>query len=108
MFTYDLKLDSLAIQLDGSDFLLPLSDLMLLVGRTAIGAIRRLTYEVDTNGRDIGFGICVVGESKQQARLSDSGVTDEQELEQVIVSGGCWSDGFVGGVLRNGSACDRF
>jgi len=45
------------------------------------------TYEVDTNGGNVGFGICIVGEPQEQARLSDTGVTDEEELEKIIVSG---------------------
>jgi hypothetical protein len=44
------------------------------------------TYEVDTNGRDVGLGVCVIGESQQQARLSNTRVTDKQKLEEVVVS----------------------
>ena len=43
-------------------------------------------YEVDTDGRDVGLGVCVVGESQEQAGLSNTGVTDEEELEEVVVS----------------------
>lgn len=46
----------------------------------------REAYEVDTDGRDVGLGICVVGESQEQARLSNTGVTDEEKLEEVVVS----------------------
>ena len=46
-----------------------------------------MTYEVDTNGRDVGLGVCVIGKSQQQARLSDARVSNKQELEEVIVSG---------------------
>lgn len=46
----------------------------------------RKSYEVDTNGRDVGLCVGVVGETKEQARLSDTGVTDEEELEEIIVS----------------------
>jgi len=45
------------------------------------------TYKVDTNGGDIGLGVGIVSESQKQARLSDTGVTDEEELEEVVVSG---------------------
>jgi hypothetical protein len=45
------------------------------------------TYEVDADGGDVGLGVGVVGESQQQARLADTGVTDEQQLEEVVVSG---------------------
>lgn len=46
-----------------------------------------MTYEVDADGRDVGLGVGVVGEPQQQTRLSDTGVTDEEELEEIIVSG---------------------
>jgi hypothetical protein len=44
-------------------------------------------YEVDTDCGDVRLGVGVVGETQQQARLSNTGVTDEEELEEVIVSG---------------------
>ncbi len=46
----------------------------------------RATYKVDTDGGDVGFRVGVVGETQQQARLSYTGVTDEEELEEVVVS----------------------
>jgi hypothetical protein len=46
----------------------------------------RSTYEINTDGRDVAFGIGVIGESEQQARLSNTGVSDEEELEEIIVS----------------------
>jgi len=56
----------------------------------AIPSLRRGTapYEVDTDSGDVGFGIGVVGEAKEQAGLADTGVTDEQQLEEVVVSVG--------------------
>jgi hypothetical protein len=47
------------------------------------------TYEVDSDGGDVGLGIGVVGESQEQARLSNTGVTDEEELEEIVVSECC-------------------
>ena len=44
------------------------------------------TYEIDANGGDVGLGVGIIGESQQQAGLSDAGVTNKQELEEVIVS----------------------
>lgn len=44
------------------------------------------THKVDANRRDVGLGVCVVGEPKQQARLADTGVADEQQLEEIVVS----------------------
>lgn len=43
------------------------------------------TYKVDTDRRDVGLGVCVVGETEQQTRLSDTGISDQEELEQVVV-----------------------
>lgn len=60
--TYDLQLHGLAIELDRSDL------------------------EVDADGGDVALGVGVVGESQEQAGLSDAGVTDEEELEEVVVS----------------------
>jgi hypothetical protein len=48
------------------------------------------TYEVDADRGDVGLCVGVVGEPQQQARLADTGVTDEQQLEKVVVSG-TWS-----------------
>ena len=45
-----------------------------------------LTYEVDTDGGDVGLCVGVVGESQKKARLSNTGVTDEEKLEEIIVS----------------------
>jgi hypothetical protein len=44
------------------------------------------TYEVNTDCRDVAFGVGIIGKTKQQARLSNTGVTDEEQLEKVIVS----------------------
>ena len=61
----NLELDGLAVELDGADL------------------------EVDPDGGDVRLGVGVVGKSEEEARLSDAGISDEQELEQVIaVEGG--------------------
>lgn len=44
------------------------------------------TYEVNADCRDVAFGVGIIGKTKQQARLSNTGVTDEEQLEKVIVS----------------------
>lgn len=77
--TYDLELHSLAIELNGADFLESVSNMS-----NSVPVL--ITYKVNTNGRDVGLGVRVIGETKQQARLSDAGISDQQELEQVIVS----------------------
>lgn len=45
-----------------------------------------LTHKVDTDCRDVALCVCIVCETEEQARLSDTRVTDEEELEEVIVS----------------------
>lgn len=44
-------------------------------------------YEVNADRGDVGLGVGVVGEPQEQARLSDTGVSDEEELEEIVVSG---------------------
>jgi hypothetical protein len=44
------------------------------------------THKIHTDRRNITLRICVVGESKKQARFSHSRVSDKEELEKVIVS----------------------
>lgn len=60
--THDLELDGLALEVNGTDL------------------------EVDTDSRDVALGVGVVGESKEQAGLADTRVTDEEELERMRVS----------------------
>ena len=33
---------------------------------------RRSTYEINSNGRDVGLGVGIIGESQKQAGLSDA------------------------------------
>lgn len=47
---------------------------------------RHPTYEVNTDGGNVALGVSVVCESKQQTRLSDTGITDQEELEEIVVS----------------------
>lgn len=54
-------LDDLAIQLDSANL------------------------EVDTNGRDVAVSVRIVGETKQQARLADTGIADQQKLKSQTV-----------------------
>ena len=60
------------------------------------------TYKVNTDSGNIALCVCIVGKTKEQARLSDTGVTDEEELEEVVVSG-C----IVSRVLWGGGGGDR-
>lgn len=52
----------------------------------------------DADRGDVRLGVGVVGEPKEETRLSDTGVTDEEELEEVVVFGG--GHGRVAGELR--------
>lgn len=56
MDTHDLKLNSLALEVDGADL------------------------KVDTNGRNVALSVGVVGETKEKTRLADTRVTNEKEL----------------------------
>lgn len=47
-----------------------------------------MTHEIDTDSRDIGLGVGVIGESQEQTRLSNAGISDEEELEEIVVSEG--------------------
>lgn len=44
------------------------------------------TYKVNTDGGDVRFSVGIIGKSKQQARLAYTGVTDEKQLEEIVVS----------------------
>lgn len=43
-------------------------------------------YKVDADCGNVGLGVGVIGKSQEQTRLSNTGVTDEEQLEEVIVS----------------------
>ena len=46
-----------------------------------------LLTKIYTNGGYIALRVRVVGETKQQAGLADTRVTDQEQLEQVIATG---------------------
>lgn len=46
-----------------------------------------MPYEVHPNRRDVALRVRVVRKPQQQAGLAHARVSDEQELEKVIVSG---------------------
>jgi len=58
----NLKFDRLPVQFDGADF------------------------EVNTDRRDVGLGVGVVGKPEKQTGLSDTGISDEEELEEVVAA----------------------
>ena len=47
------------------------------------------TYEINTNGTNVRLGVSVIREPEKQARLSDSGVSDQEEFEQVVAEREC-------------------
>lgn len=53
---------------------------------TSEGRKEGVTYKIHTNRGDVAFRVGIVGESKKQARLSNTGVSNKQELEEVVVS----------------------
>ena len=57
----DLQFDGLSLEFNGSDF------------------------EIDTNSGDIRFMISIIGESKQKTGFADTGITDEKQLEEIVV-----------------------
>ena len=59
--THNLELNRLSLELDGTNL------------------------EVDADGGDVGLGVRVVCESEEETRLADTGVTDEEEFEEVVV-----------------------
>ena len=84
--TYNLQLHRLSIELNRSNLL----DVYQHYSTGTQDMLRpkrdHATYEVNANGGDVGLGIGVVGKSQKQAGLSHAGVTNEQKLEEVIVS----------------------
>ena len=44
------------------------------------------TYKIDSNGGDVGLRVGIIGESQQETGLSDTGVSDKQEFEEIIAA----------------------
>lgn len=45
-----------------------------------------MTYEVNADGRDVALCVGIIRKAKQKARFADAGISDEEELEQIVVS----------------------
>ena len=73
LFADDLKLHGLSVEINGADLL-------------RHDVIRRTTHEIDTNRGNVAIGVLVIRKSQQQARLTDAGITDKQELEQIVTT----------------------
>jgi len=46
--------------------------------------IRRETYEIYADGGNVTLSVGIIGETKQETRLSNSGIADQQQLEQIV------------------------
>lgn len=57
----DLEFHCLAVKLDSPDF------------------------EVNADGRDVALCVGIIRKAKQKARFADAGISDEEELEQIVV-----------------------
>ena len=44
------------------------------------------THKVNANSGDVALGVGIIRKSKQQARLAHARVSDQEQLEEVIVS----------------------
>jgi hypothetical protein len=80
--TYNLQLHRLSIELYSPDFL----DMVSHWAKAKEMRTEEVAYKVNTDRRDVGLGVGVVGETQEQARLSNTGVTDEEQLEEIVVS----------------------
>lgn len=45
------------------------------------------THKVHADGGDVALGVGVIGKSEQQTRLSNTRISDKEELEEIVVSG---------------------
>jgi hypothetical protein len=45
-------------------------------------------HKINADGRNVAFRIGVIGESQEEAGLSDTRVTNKQEFEEIVVSAG--------------------
>jgi hypothetical protein len=48
---------------------------------------QQITYKVNSNRGNVRFSVGIISKSKQQTRLSYTGVSDKEELEEVIAIG---------------------
>jgi len=62
----DLKLDGLSVQVQGADL------------------------EIDTDGADVRLSVGIIDETEEEARLSDARVSDQEDLEKVVVLRAHW------------------
>lgn len=54
------------------------------------------TYEVDADGWDIRFRVCIIGEPQQQTGFSDTGISDKQQFKQEVATK----------MIRKGNFCE--
>jgi hypothetical protein len=46
--------------------------------------VKDLTYKVNTDRRDVRLRVGIIGKPEQETRFTNTRISDEQELEQVI------------------------
>jgi hypothetical protein len=84
--SHDLQLHGLAIELDCANFLGQICQPNCPCAFVRLVCLAKVTYEVNADCGNVRFCVGVVGESEQQARLSNTAVSDEKQLEEVVVS----------------------
>ena len=88
----NLKLDGLSVKFDGTDFLQKIGRLKKMANISSQGIQRQTrtgwrqsrTYKIDSDSGDVGFSVGIIGKSKQQTRLPDTGISDEEQFKEVI------------------------
>lgn len=46
----------------------------------------KTTHEINSNSGNIGLSVCVISKSEQETRLSNTGVSDKEKLEEIIAA----------------------
>jgi hypothetical protein len=49
-----------------------------------------MTYEINSNSRYITLGKSIISKSQKKTRLSNTGITDKEKLEQEVAVKGWW------------------
>lgn len=42
------------------------------------------TYKVNTNGGNVAFSVRVIGKTQQQTRLANTGIANQEKLEEIV------------------------
>lgn len=53
-------------------------------------------YKINTDGRNVRFGIGIIGEPKKQGRFTDARISDEEKFEEIVaVRSRLWKSEFM-------------